>query len=97
MVSDVSVNDGGMGMSDNRDERARQALWSGLRRFTEQHAAGITGIEPDTVDFAGFASVVFEDKGSWCWAVSFSDGRTNGGVESTRDAAQAAAQATLQP
>jgi len=31
-----------MSDSDSRDLRAQQALWSGLRRFTDHHEQGLT-------------------------------------------------------
>lgn len=72
----------------NRDQRAQQGLWSGLRRFVKLHEEGLTEIVADEVDFGAVASVIFEDNGEWCWAVTWSDGRTFGGAEPTRDAAE---------
>jgi hypothetical protein len=78
---------------NDRDLTAQRALWGGLRRFTEHLAAGLTEIpEQIDADFFALASVVFEDHDEWCWAVSVSSGGTQGGIESTREAAQAAAQ-----
>lgn len=83
-------------MSMDRDLRAQQGLWSGLRRFTKMHELGLSEIVADELDFAAVASVIFEDNGEWCWAVSWSDGRTFGGAEATRDAAEVEArQASL--
>ncbi len=81
----------------DRDRRAQIVLWGGLRRFTEAHAVGLTKItEEVSADFSAVASVIFEDNGEWCWAVSWSDGRTFGGAEATRDAAEVEArQASL--
>ena len=76
-----------------RDSKAQRALWGGLRRFTDDH--GIAHPEVIDAEFFAIASVVFEDNGEWCWAVSCTNGERRGGVEATKEAAKAAAQGSI--
>lgn len=83
-------------MSD-RNMKAQQAMWNGLRRFADSHANGLSHHAPDmtTAEFSALATVVFEDRGEWCWAVSTNAGEHRGGIELTKEAAQAAAEAAI--